>query len=255
MSATPEVEIRGLTPSDGDLLRRMYARVLEPSFDRDELEDVDSLVQGLEGTGPTELGATAALDSSGAALGGLIVERFPHAPDVLLLSYVAVRPDARGRGVGTMLMRSAANAWRDDPRVLLVVGEVHDPREWPRNDDEDPIARLRLYERLGARALALPFIQPALDTHRARVPGFLLLAFHTAAAAHASPYALRTELVSGFIRAYYLVAEGPPRADDVELQGLVGWVDRQPSIPLVAIDHYQGIPTVGSIRCDAPRLG
>lgn len=250
MSTTREVDIRALTPSDGSLLREMHAQVLGPSFDRDELEDVGALVQCLEGAGPTELGATAALDSSGTVLGGLIVERFPHAPDVLLLSYLAVRPDARGSGVGTRLMRAAAAAWVDDPRALLVVGEVHDPRAWPRTDDEDPVARLRLYDHVGARALGLPFIQPALDAGRVRVPGFLLLAFHTAMRAHASADAVRSELVSGFIRAYYRVAEGPPREDDAELQALLGWIDRRPSIALVRVDQYQRIPTISSIRGD-----
>jgi GNAT superfamily N-acetyltransferase len=247
LSAPGRVEIRTLAPSDGPLLQRLYADVLAPSFDRDELEGVDALADGLEGSGATELSAVAALDPAGGPLGVLIAERFPGAPDALLLSYLAVRPDARGRGVGTSLMRSAAAGWRADPRVLLVVGEAHDPRAWERGGDEDPVSRLRLYERLGARALGVPFVQPALDADRARVPGFLLLAFYADAAALASPEAVRSDLLSGFIRAYYLVAEGPPRPDDGELPALLRWIERRPAIALVGLDDYARVPTMASI--------
>ena len=239
--------VRRLSATDGALLRRAYADVLAHSFERDELEDVETLVDGLAGAGPSELAAIAAIDDDDAPLGILIAERYPEAPGVLLLSYLAVRPDARGRGIGTLLMESALDGWRSDPGVLLVVGEAHDPRAWARTDAEDPASRLRLYERLGARALGVPFVQPALEDGRSRVPGFLLLDFYAAEGALASADAVRSDLVAAFIRAYYRASEGPPRPDDAELQGLLRWIDGRPAVRRLALDDYARVPTLASI--------
>ena len=161
---------------DPELLGRLYRELLEPEFSRAELEAVGSLGSRLQGDGSPDSLVAAAVGPEGELLGGLVAD---HDRDcrVLLLSYLAVRRDLRGRGIGSFLLRDVASTWYDSEQVLLAVAEVHDPRHWSDPGDM-AVARLRLFERLGARALATPFVQPALHGDRERVPGFLLLALH-----------------------------------------------------------------------------
>ena len=160
---------------DPQLLARLYREVLEPAFTASELEGIEPLASRLAAPGEPGSLVAVALGPDGELLGGLVADHDRECR-VLLLSYLAVRPEARGRGIGSSLVRDVASNWYDGDEVLLAVAEVHDPRHWP--DDAAAEGRLRLFEKLGARVLGAPFVQPALHGDGERVGGFLLLAFH-----------------------------------------------------------------------------
>jgi len=60
-------------------------------------------------------------------------------------------------------------------RPGLVVAEVEDPQIYPRTLNQDPLARLQLYARLGARLLELRYVQPETNPGAGRVRNLLLL--------------------------------------------------------------------------------
>lgn len=248
MSSEPldasELVFQDLRREPGDrLLHRLHEDVFIQSFTADELDDVQTIADGLRGNGPTDVWVTAAVGGDGAPVAGIVGELF-RGTGVVLLSYLAVRPDLRGRGVGTRLMREVAGAWFARPDVLLAVGEVHDPRAWSGIADEDPIARLRMYGRLGALVLGMPFIQPALRDGAARVPGFLLLAFHVGPTLRrgADDASVPAALISEFIRSYFTICEGPQRPDDEQLSALLGRVDSMERVPLLPIERFGEVP-------------
>ena len=226
---------------DDDLVDRLYRDVLAVSFSSDELDDAEVFAQGTREGGTL---ASVALGADGSVLGGVVGEVFAD-ERVLLLAYLAVRPNVRSRGIGTRLMEHVAPRWYTRPDVLLAVAEVHDPRPWANVDGEDPLARLRLYERMGARVLGVPFVQPALGPGRARVPGFLLLAFHVDPSLELQDEggsAIGSEIVSRFVRRYYEIAEGEPDPADSELNALLARIEERAAIPLLPIAEYERVP-------------
>jgi GNAT superfamily N-acetyltransferase len=229
---------------DEELLYRFYTQVLEPSFARDELEPVEMIAAGLRGEGDADVLAAVCLDAGGEPLGGLIAERDSRT-NVLLLSYIAVRPEARGRGIATQLMKRVAAEWYRHPDVLLALAEVHDPRHFAGVLGEDSLGRLRLYERLGARLLAVPFVQPALSEGRERVPGFLLLVFHAdpqVCVERDGTTGVRAEIVADFIRRYYESAEGASPPYDPQLTALLQAVGAHDEIPILPLSRYDRLP-------------
>jgi hypothetical protein len=182
-----------------------------------------------------------ALGDTGEPLGGLIADLDRDA-QVLLLSYAAVRPDRRGQGIGSFLFQDVAGRWYREADIPLAIAEVHDPRHW--TDDGDAGPRLRLYDRLGARVLDLPFIQPALSSRTKRVPGFFLLAFHV------DPAILRRQdgvegipsaLIARFVTNYFEDCEGISAPYDQELTSLLTEIQQAEVVELVPVSEYERV--------------
>jgi GNAT superfamily N-acetyltransferase len=155
---------------------------------------------------------------------------------VLLLSYLSVDRSLRGTGVGARLVGEVVPAWCAG-RDAAVLAEVDDPRRWPADDDAgDPRARLRFYDRLGARLLPLPYLQPSLRPGSPRVEGMLLLRLDRSATAP-------RDVLAAFLEEYFTACEGPASLADPPVSGLLerargldlerdAWpVSRWPQIP------------------------
>jgi GNAT superfamily N-acetyltransferase len=214
--------------------------VLADAFAPEELEGAAKLAAGLrEGADPRVL-VTVAVGPGGEVLGGIVGEIY-EPERVLLLAYLAVRPPLRGKGIGAALVRHAAARWFAGPSVCLALAEVHDPRRWPAGAGEEPLARLRLFARLGARVLGVPFVQPALQPGGARSRGFLLLAFHVDPSVEARA-AVPADVVGRFVRRYYATAEGAGEPYDRELACLLYAIDERPTIPLLPVSEYDRVP-------------
>lgn len=140
--------------------------------------------------------------------------------DVMLLTWLAVGPAGRGQGVGSALVRAALAEWQERFDPLLVLGEVEDPAYHAGSAATgDPAARLRFYQRLGARRIELPFVMPRVAPDQPRVDHMLLLALGGRALQAPSEHAIGPAL-ERFLRAY-VAASGEERvdgryADDIE---------------------------------------
>lgn len=199
--------------------------MLEPNFAPAELVPLDELA-GLYATGTDQAFAAVALDGD-QPVGALLADLFP-ASGVLLLSYLAVRADARGRGVGSALIRALVPSWQTRPGVRLILGEVEDPRFHSVSRFGDPVARLRLYGRLGAGLLAVPYVQPRVRAGEPRVRDMLLITFGEGERVPAAA-PLR------FLEEYFAGCEGPDVVDDAEYRALLATVERHGThIPVLA---------------------
>ena len=152
---------------------------------------------------------------------------------VLLLSYLAVTPAARGHHVGEDLIRDVLPTWSGD---ALVLAEVEDPRSHGTHPDwGDPAARLRYYGRLGADLLPLAYFQPSLRPGAPRVTGMLLLRL---GGRIDPPDLLRTFLVE-----YFDACEPGARHDDAVVVGLLDAAsDAGRSQRVWPTDDYARIP-------------
>jgi hypothetical protein len=131
---------------------------------------------------------------------GIVTEAYQDGR-ILLVAYLVVAVPARNAGLGSRLLGSVAP--RDaGPDAPLVLAEVEDPRFHPPSDRGDPVARLRFYDRAGARLLPLPYSQPSLRAGSARVDGMLLIAIG------ARGPDVDGRLVAAFIEEYYAASEG-----------------------------------------------
>ncbi|NUR96446.1 MAG: GNAT family N-acetyltransferase, partial [Kribbellaceae bacterium] len=162
-----------LTPEQ---LASLYDDVLNPSFPVDELMPRDGLLRRLAKQ-DSGVCCRAAVDPAGRVLAAIIADTYGR---VLLLSYLAVLPEFRDRGVGSGLARDAVPRWIARYRPELAVAEVEDPRG-PADSDAghgDADARMRLYEGLGGLILPVPYVQPALSKGAERVRNLLLMVFY-----------------------------------------------------------------------------
>ena len=98
---------------------------------------------------------------------------------VVLLVYLAIAPGGRGGGIGGALLDGAVARWVADLSPGLVLAEVEHPDHHTASPEHgDPAARLRFYARHGARLLAVPYFQPGIGPHGARVPALLLVTLY-----------------------------------------------------------------------------
>lgn len=209
-------------------LRDIYDHLLAPNFPPNELVSAESFLRMAKPDSPTSRVA-AVRDGDGVPLGTIVGEWFANSR-VLLISYLAIREGLRGRGLGTRLVQSTLQDWAASLSATLVLGEVEDPLVVAAEamPGQDPAARVRLYGRLGAHRLDMPYIQPELSPGAGRVRSmFLIVAPPLSPAVGLADGALSvpSRLLVEFLTEYFAGVEGPGYAD-AEFNELVANVGR-----------------------------
>jgi GNAT superfamily N-acetyltransferase len=226
-----------ITEVDGDdagQVAEFYQSVLAPHFQPDELETAENFAAAVKQGGTRAL---VARTGSGEIAGGAVGDWFPESR-VLLLSYLAVPAAGRGMGTGGLLMKAVTEVWGKRFSPSLFIMEVEDPRHHHADVNlGDPEARVRFYERLGARTLPVPYFQPALgsrDSGARRVPHLLLMVF---GGSEAPPGTERVDgrIVEVFLTEYLEGCEGPVLPDDTDAQRLLAACRRPGGLPLLRV--------------------
>lgn len=242
--------IRDAGDLSGERLADFYREILQPAFRAEELVPLDRFVSSLLDHGGTAHGLVAT-DDEDRLVGGLIAEWYAPCR-VALGSYVVVRPDLRGRGIGTTLLRSALEDLGRRLEPLLFLGEVEDPRQYHDQTYGDPVARLRLYSALGARILDAPYLQPSLTEGASRVRGLFLMAFPPSAIAGRTRLTdEQARAATCFIKAYFASSEGSV-GDDPDLRNLLAALSAPDGVPLVDPDDVLRELSHGPRRADHP---
>lgn len=172
--------------TDTTVFAELYERILRASFPADELDSFDELA---EGVASGRLDVRGIVGEDGRIVGTAVGERFEapaeRAPDaaIVLLTYLALAPDARGGGYGGRLFDAVVAEWAEEHAPCAVLLEIEHPAHHAGSDSYgDPEARLRFYARHGVRLLPVPYFMPSFGPGRARVPALLLAAAHVDAA-------------------------------------------------------------------------
>jgi GNAT superfamily N-acetyltransferase len=185
--------------ADDDLFDRFYETVLVPAFPPAELVDIEAARAGYRDPAAGGLGVIALVD--GEPVGGALSSHSPSS-GVLLLDYLAVRGEMRGRGLGTMLIEHLRTVWCPKLRPRAVLAEVEDPAHHSASRYGDPVARLRLYDRAGWSLLPLDYFQPALGPGMSRVRGMLLICLDS------PEHTVPADAVVAFLDEYMTLCEG-----------------------------------------------
>jgi GNAT superfamily N-acetyltransferase len=184
---------------DSDVFELFYREVLEPAFPHAELEDLGKLSAGY--LNPSEKYHGEVALRAGQPVGGALGEYY-SASRVMLLGYLAVRGDQRGTGLGSALIRTVLDQWQRTVQPLALVAEVENPRYHGETAHGDPVARLRFYERLGAKLVPFSYFQPSVEEQSPRVRGMFLLSLDP------RQETMPTAALLSFLDEYMLVCEG-----------------------------------------------
>lgn len=231
------------------LIGDIYRQLLQPSFVSNELDSLDTLLDGLADDGDSGTWGLCAVDG-GTALGCVLGYPFAGS-QVLLIGYVTVRPGLRDRGIGGLLMDEAQQRWYHKDDVALVLAEVEDPRHHPATPEIDPKRRTAFYGRRGAQAIVGPYFQPRLDQEgKVRVYNLFLTVLGGSSEAITSEHSVRAAVVADFLVEYFTESgEGSdwPRAGDEEGTRLLDWYRDREFVRLHPLGDYDKI--------EIPRLG
>ena len=212
------------------LVGRLFREVLQPSFPPEELGE------------PWEEGHVpggqllVATDRKGSEVLGCAISEFYALSRVLLLGYLAVKPDARRLGIGSALMQTVIERWCQGDTLALA--EIDDPRHHePHERYGDPWARLRFYQRFNVMALDAPYFQPSLGPGYPRAYHLMLcrLASETSSG---SSTPLSGQRVRTFLTEYFTGCEGGDVLADPEFQWLLSsYGEMVGLVPLADIDR------------------
>lgn len=122
--------------------RLLYEQQMKRDFPPSELKSLDAILKmKREGT----------YDVLGAYLDGILVAYVlcycPKEGKVILLDYLAVEPDLRSRGIGTMLLGELRTYYADRADTLLI--ECERPKTAP--NEQEARNRIRFYTQAGAQ--------------------------------------------------------------------------------------------------------
>jgi GNAT superfamily N-acetyltransferase len=231
------------------LIGDIYRELLRPSFVSNELDSLETLLDGLAEDGSSGTWGLCAVDGEtplGCVLG------YPYAGSrVLLIGYVTVRPGLRDRGIGGLLMDQIQQRWYQKDDVVLVLAEVEDPRYHPATPDVDPKRRAAFYGRRGAQVIVGPYFQPRLDQEgKQRVYNLFLTVLGGNSEAITPESSVRAGVVAEFLVEYFTQSgEGGdwPRAGDEEGTRLLNWYRDRELVRLHPIGDYA--------KVEIPRLG
>lgn len=150
-------------------LGEVYDAILAPSFPASQLVDRASfLTHSTWGEVLVTTGADGELKA--AAVGD-----YSRETELLLVEYLAVAPGERASGAGGELFTAAGERWNKLVSPGAFLAELSRPGADPDTESHgDPERRLAFFSRLGMKALALPYYQPAVSPDQVPVADLLL---------------------------------------------------------------------------------
>jgi GNAT superfamily N-acetyltransferase len=228
---------------DEQLLASIHDGLYMRSFPRaEEREDFASLRAGLWGDerdAPPVCHFVVARSAAGVVDGFAACEYYPRSR-CGLLSYIAVEPATRGRGVGRALLRRVVAALQVDAggdELAAVFAEIHDPsKAKARGDSIPPLKRVQIMASLGARRVPVAYVQPELAPGRERSRALMLIAFPTQ---EAEVESLPSAVVRSFLGELYETLGVARPDEDVDFaRSLVGLREETVGLePLVPVEQ------------------
>ncbi len=236
MTSSISAPVPVVEPATQSELSAVHSEILAPSFPAYELMSLERL------TAEVEHGDTSVriIRDDDGELAGCAIGTWYEEASVLLLDYLALRPGARGGGLGGALLNSSVVAWSEQYDPCIVLAEVEHPDHHDAHPQHgDPEARLRFYAREGARLLPLPYFTPGVGEGKPRVGGMMLAVLH----AHPNLLGDHDEEISSDPIATVLHLQGEDREETDDARAdLIAEATRRPTLPLLRADRVGDVP-------------
>lgn len=144
-------------------------------------------------------------DPKSRVIGGFMICELYRESSCGLLTYIAVSPAMRGRGLGRILLRRAIDVLKvrcTGPQGLrAILAETHDPAQTdPASDAMSPRDRIEVMKKLGAYLVPVHYVQPELRPGDGRSRKLLLITF--ALDEHAKP-SVSGKALTDFMHEFY----------------------------------------------------
>lgn len=170
------------------LLQRAYNGVYMDAFPiEEERMSLNGMVRKLRGDDPTVIGIVVIsgenLDSAKPVIKGIAIANYYPAADAGLMLYNAVGEAFRGEGLGRVLyeirrLALAEKAEQQGKKLSGIFVHCNDPQKIsPEQDSIDPAARIRTFEKWGARMVDIECLLPPLEPGAAACDYLKLLAY------------------------------------------------------------------------------
>jgi len=209
---------------DRDLLKLFYDTMMVPNFGQfeDELEDVEiwiELLEKQESKNEFNLHVLLvinkdAIDEASRLMGGCACEYYPQS-NCGLLTYFAVDPKFRNKGIGrylvsnvlTTLNGDAVAAGREGLSALFL--ETNDDTKVSAADDViDPAVRHKILNRLGFSILKFQYVQPALSEEQEKCSNLLLGLHQSFFVSKDEHKVFNSSIILDFITEFFIVLMG-----------------------------------------------
>lgn len=244
---------------DWDLLKQVYGELYLACFtDPDEQEDLEQYRERLfDAQKPSPQPKTHFLvagerlsDPETRVLAGMLIFELYRESVCGLLTYLAVAPAGRGRGLGRLLMRHAIGILSEECArtggLRAVFAETHDPALIdPADDAMSPRDRIEVMKRLGAQQVPVRYVQPELRPGDGRSRKLLLIAF---AIDPDQPPRVSGRALLGFMHEFYRALGVANPHEDADYQAIGGDVTEaikgRPNSGVVRVAETLGLPVV-----------
>lgn len=197
---------------DRSLLEQVYRELYLACFvDPDEQEDLQQYCDRLFGPlKPQPQPVTHFLvagerlnDPAARVLDGMMIFELYRESGCGLLTYLAVAPHTRGKGLGRRLLRSAIAILSRECQggLRAIFAETHNPEMIDAAQDTmSPHARIEIMQRLGARHVPVTYVQPELRPGDGRSYKLLLITFPIVPD---QPHVVPAEVLLSFLDEFY----------------------------------------------------
>lgn len=215
-----------------------YKTIYEDAFPlSDEREDPTRWLERMDDgeRGPYGVEIICAL-RAGVPIAGIVFEWYPLSK-VSLLTYLAVHPDERGKGVARRLLDESLAVIRSRaPALILAECEIPE-RIAAISDRKRAMQRIRTLARLGFNRVAATYVQPALSVEQQPDPGLYLITV-LPAGDH-----IAADALGRFLREFYGVLE---QTESFELASMLEQIGETP-VPVERLDLYDGLAATDAI--------
>ena len=167
------------------LLRKFEKLTYISSFtDSDERESIRDIIRRIRHKNPEvfpQSYCVLALDGN-FVTGGLIADWYPNC-NAIELSYLAVHPAFRNRRIGSQLLKTSLDLIQDTINqeygqqkiIRNIFLEVEIPYRNELQDEINPVVRVNIWEKWGARHIPIHYTQPPLSPGKSPASNLMLL--------------------------------------------------------------------------------
>ena len=184
-----------------------FASLYNESFpDPNERENIEAIFNRIKGLkdqrDPNTVLLLYPLENNLAA--GQVIDWYKES-QCIHLTYLVVAPNYRKKGIAKEILSSGLNIIikeiqdRYSIQIRAAFFESNIPSKTVK-DSFDPLLRLNIFSKLGAKWIDIPYTQPALDSEKEKVDNLLLLTFPIA---NSKTDGIEADVVIGFLANLY----------------------------------------------------